>query len=83
MPWQALLPDGNATPDPVSCCMQGTKDDVVPISAGRALHAAAQRPVAPLWAEGYDHQNVELCPQYLPRLKAFLREVAAAAGQRP
>ena len=66
---------------PFAAC-RGVNDDVVHISAGKALHAAARRPAQPLWAEGCDHQNVELCPQYLPRLKAFLREVAPAAGQQ-
>jgi hypothetical protein len=59
--------------------MQGLDDDVVHISAGRALHAAAKRPAKPLWAENCDHQNVELSPRYLPCLKSFLREVAAGA----
>ena len=56
---------------------QGALDDVVDISCARALHAAAKRPVAPLWVEDADHQNLELSPQYLPRLRAFLQEVRA------
>lgn len=51
------------------------KDDVVDISAGHALHLAAKNPVEPLWAENCDHQNVELDHRYIPRLKAFLRDV--------
>lgn len=58
---------------------QGTKDDVVDISAGRALHAAAKNPVAPLWAENCNHQNVELSPEYLPRLRTFVRDVQSQA----
>lgn len=57
------------------CWHQGTKDEVVDISAGRALHAAAKNPVAPLWAQNCNHQNVELSPEYLPRLRAFVRDV--------
>ena len=52
---------------------QGTKDEVVDISAGRALHAAAQQPVEPLWIEGCDHQSVELSVTYLPRLRRFIQ----------
>ncbi|EIE24656.1 alpha/beta-hydrolase [Coccomyxa subellipsoidea C-169] len=55
--------------------LHGTKDEVVDISAGRALHAAAKNPVAPLWAQNCNHQNVELSPEYLLRLRAFVRDV--------
>lgn len=60
---------------------QGVLDDVVDISSARALHAAAKRPVAPLWVENADHQNLELSAQYLPRLRAFLQEVRAKGRQ--
>ena len=54
-------------------CAQGTKDEVVDISAGRALHAAAQHPAEPLWIEGCDHQSVELSVAYLPRMRRFIQ----------
>lgn len=54
---------------------QGVRDDVVDISAGRALHAAALNPVEPLWAPDCDHQNVETDPQYVTCLKDFIRQV--------
>ena len=59
------------------CCtaLQGVKDDVVDISAGRALHAAALNPVEPLWAQNCDHQNVEMDPNYVTRLKEFVRQI--------
>ena len=53
--------------------MQGTKDEVVDISAGRALHAAARNPAEPLWIEGCDHQSVELSVAYLPRMRRFIQ----------
>ena len=56
-------------------CFQGVKDDVVDISAGQALHAAALNPVAPLWAEQCDHQNVEMDPRYVTRLKEFMKHI--------
>ena len=55
--------------------IQGMRDDVVDISAGRALHAAALNPVEPLWARDCDHQNVETDPQYVTRLKSFLKQI--------
>lgn len=66
-----------------SCCnivdcfgsMQGTDDDVVHLTHGKMLHSIAKNPATPLWAEGCDHQNVELSPEYLSRLKEFMQEV--------
>ena len=65
-----------------NCCfsnsciaLQGVRDDVVDISAGRALHAAALNPVEPLWAQNCDHQNVEMDPNYVTRLKEFVRQI--------
>ena len=54
-------------------CAQGTKDEVVDISAGRALHGAAQHAAEPLWIEGCDHQSVELSVTYLPRMRRFIQ----------
>ncbi len=48
---------------------------MVDISAGRALHAAALNPVEPLWAQNCDHQNVEMDPNYVTRLKDFVRQI--------
>jgi hypothetical protein len=57
---------------------------VIDVSAGRRLAELAPAAVPPLLAEGFDHQNVEACPDYLPRLKEFLAhvEASAAASQR-
>ena len=48
---------------------------MVHLTHGQMLHALCKNPAKPLWAEGCDHQNVELSPEYLPRLKEFLQEV--------
>ena len=55
--------------------MHGTADEVVSITCGAKLVSLAPAAVEPLWAQGYDHQNLESCPDYLPRLKAFLAEL--------
>lgn len=62
-------------PEPCCSALQGVKDNVVDISAGHALHAAALNPVRPLWAEECDHQNVEMDPMYVTRLKEFMRQI--------
>ena len=66
---------GQHSTEAVHAVLQGVRDDVVDISAGRALHAAALNPVEPLWAQNCDHQNVESDPQYVTRLKDFIRQV--------
>ena len=66
---------GNTLLKPWRAVSQGVRDDVVDISAGRALHAAALNPVEPLWAQNCDHQNVETDPQYVTRLKDFVKQV--------
>lgn len=53
---------------------------VIDVSAGRRLAELAPAAVPPLLAEGFDHQNVEACPDYLPRLKEFLAHVEASAA---
>jgi len=55
--------------------MQGVEDDVVHLTHGKMLHSLAKKPSEPLWAEGCDHQNVELSPLYLPRVRSFMEEV--------
>eukprot|EP00877_Chromochloris_zofingiensis_P011070 jgi/Chrzof1/6216/Cz17g16030.t1 len=52
--------------------MHGTHDDVINVSAGQKLAELAPQPFEPLIAEGYDHQNLEMCPQYVPHLRRFL-----------
>lgn len=52
---------------------------VIDVSAGMRLAQLAPAAVPPLLAEGFDHQNVEACPEYLPKLKEFLTHVEAAS----
>ena len=53
--------------------LQGTRDYVVDIEAGRHLHKLAKRPAQPFWAEGCDHENVEMSSRYIPHLRAYLQ----------
>uniref|UniRef100_A0A383W7Y1 Serine aminopeptidase S33 domain-containing protein n=1 Tax=Tetradesmus obliquus TaxID=3088 RepID=A0A383W7Y1_TETOB len=55
--------------------LHGTADEVIDVSAGRRLAELAPAAVTPLLAEGFDHQNLEACPEYLPRLKEFLQQL--------
>jgi hypothetical protein len=55
---------------------------VIDVSAGERLAQLAPAAVPPLLAEGFDHQNVEACPEYLPRLKDFLTHVEAVAASK-
>ena len=59
----------------ISFMAQGTRDHVVDIEAGRHLHSLAKRPAAPYWAEGCNHENVEMSAQYIPHLRRFLQSV--------
>jgi hypothetical protein len=54
---------------------------VIDVSAGRQLAELAPAAVTPLLAEGFDHQNLEACPEYLPRLREFLQQIQQQ--QRP
>jgi hypothetical protein len=60
---------------PLLLCTQGTADEVIHFSCGQKAHELAPVKAKPLWAEGYNHQNLETCPQYIPALNAFLDEL--------
>ncbi len=45
------------------------------ISAGQHLHKLAKRPAEPYWADGRDHENVELSQGYVPHLRRFLETI--------
>jgi len=55
---------------------------VIDVSAGIRLSELAPAAVPPLLAEGFDHQNIEACPDYLPRIKEFLAHVEAVAARK-
>ena len=66
---------GSRAADSPGQYLQGTKDYVVDISAGQHLHKLAKRPAKPYWAEGRDHENVELSQGYVPHLRRFLETI--------
>uniref|UniRef100_A0A061QKR2 Abhydrolase domain-containing protein fam108c1-like n=1 Tax=Tetraselmis sp. GSL018 TaxID=582737 RepID=A0A061QKR2_9CHLO len=59
----------------VTTILHGTEDEVIAIEHGYKLHSLCKRPWGPLWLEGYNHQNLELSPQYLPHLRSFLAQL--------
>ncbi|GAX81505.1 hypothetical protein CEUSTIGMA_g8933.t1 [Chlamydomonas eustigma] len=72
-PNHLLVPKINAP----TLVMHGTEDEVIHFSCGVKLHELCKNKVEPLWAEGFNHQNLEMCPQYLPTMESFI----AAATQ--
>lgn len=52
--------------------IHGMDDEVIDFSHGMAIHERCPRAVEPLWVEGAGHNDIEIFPQYLERLKAFL-----------
>lgn len=54
--------------------LHGTEDEVIDVEHSKKLHSLCKQPAEPLWAEGCNHQNLEGCPHYLRRLRAFLAE---------
>jgi hypothetical protein len=63
--------------------LHGTADDVIHISCARRLvELAGAAAVEPLWAAGYDHQNVETHPDYIPRLRRFLDQLFPPSGAK-
>ncbi|KAG1675417.1 hypothetical protein FOA52_012336 [Chlamydomonas sp. UWO 241] len=62
--------------------MHGTEDEVIHISCARRLHELTKNPVEPLWAGGFNHQNLEMCSEYLPRLRDFVTLVEQRLGEQ-
>jgi len=75
--WLDVYPNTQLLPKVKSpvLIIHGVEDDVVHLTHGKMLHSLAKKPSEPLWAEGCDHQNVELSPLYLPRVRSFMEEV--------
>ena len=67
--------------------IHGTADRVVACSHGRLLHARLPRPAAPLWLEGFGHNDLDGSPAYFERLREFVEELRrgmpAVADPRP
>lgn len=78
--WADIYPNHRLMPQ-VKCpvlVMHGTEDEVVDFSHGQQLAKLAPNASLPLWAEGYNHQNLERSPHYLPALRDFLSKLKAA-----
>ena len=54
--------------------IHGTEDEVIDFTHGLTISEALRKPVDPLWVEGAGHNDVEVWPQYLLRLKKFFFE---------
>jgi len=55
--------------------MHGNEDRIIHISNAQLLHDRAKNPVPALWLPGYDHQNLDFSPEYLPRLEDFFKNL--------
>lgn len=55
--------------------LHGDQDEVIDVCHGKKLHAMAPNKWEPLWAEGFNHQNLEACPRYLDHITRFLQYV--------
>ena len=75
--WLDIYPNLEFVPK-INCpilIMHGTADEVIDISNATLLHSLAKYPRTPLWAEGYNHQNLDFSPEYQPKLEEFLRSL--------
>lgn len=74
--WADVLPNYKAVAriQAPTFIVHGVADDVIPISHAQALMELCPVAVQPLWVEKSNHDNVELSPLYLPRLKEFLND---------
>jgi len=55
--------------------VQGTADEVVDCSHGRALWELSKVKYEPLWVKGGNHCNLELYPEYIKHLKKFVNAI--------
>ncbi|XP_065166454.1 alpha/beta hydrolase domain-containing protein 17B [Atheta coriaria] len=52
--------------------IHGTEDEIIDFTHGRTIFERCPKAVEPLWVEGAGHNDVELYPAYLDRLKKFV-----------
>lgn len=52
--------------------IHGTQDEVIDFSHGLTIFEKCPKAVEPLWVEGAGHNDIELYPIYLERLKRFI-----------
>ncbi|XXG88882.1 hypothetical protein AAC387_Pa12g1027 [Persea americana] len=62
--------------------IHGTSDEVVDCSYGKQLWDLCKEKFEPLWLEGGNHCDLELCPEYLKHLKKFISTVDKSPYQR-
>lgn len=56
--------------------IHGTADEVIDLAHGKQLYELAKNPYSkPLWADGYTHQDISACPEYIPHLQTYLDAV--------
>jgi len=53
--------------------IHGMDDDVIPFIHGQQIHERAPKPLEPLWLERAGHNDIEVYPEYLERLKRLLK----------
>lgn len=68
-----VAPNAPACP----CVRIWPQDEVVAVSHGYRLHDACNAAVPPLFLPNAGHNDLELHPEYLSRLRLFFREIAA------
>ncbi|PAA64006.1 hypothetical protein BOX15_Mlig006863g1 [Macrostomum lignano] len=52
--------------------IHGTDDEVIDFAHGLTIYERLPKPVDPLWVVGAGHNDIEMFPQYLERLRSFL-----------
>lgn len=81
--WLDVFPNHLHVPEIEVPCLvlHGTADDVIDVSCGRKIAALCKFGGDHLFPEGYNHQNLETCPEYLPTLQKFMDRVAEGAEE--
>lgn len=54
--------------------IHGTEDEVIDFSHGLAIYERCPKAVEPLWVPGAGHNDIELNPIYLERLRNFIHD---------
>lgn len=52
--------------------IHGTEDEVIDFSHGLAIYERCPKAVEPLWVPGAGHNDIELNPIFLERLRHFI-----------
>jgi len=61
--------------------IHGTEDEVIDFSHGVTIYERCPRAVEPLWVPGAGHNDIELNPTYLERLRQFIGHELAGETQ--